>query len=236
VLLLDRARFPREKPCSESLNPGAVAALRRLGPDVVREVLEARPARLAGFRIHAPSGAAMLGRYAADEGGGQGLALPRRVLDDILVRAAARAGAAVREHAAVEDLARADGAVTGVVARTPRGTREMITARVVVGADGLRSVVARRMGRRIRRRAASPSRPTAGVAGLDAVGEMHIGHDGYVGLGPIGRAWRPSRWWYRRRRPGAADGSCATGSCARSTRSPRSRAGCRRTAWCARCW
>ena len=189
VLLLDRARFPRDKPCSESLNPGAVAALGRLGPEVTAEVLAARPAHLAGFRVHAPSGVAMLGRYAAgDARVASGLALPRRVLDAILVRAAARAGAEVREDTTVLDLARVGRAVVGVESRTPRGVRETLHARVVVGADGLRSVVARRLGRRV---ATPPHRVAftahaAGVAGLDAVGEMHVGRDGYVGLGPIG--------------------------------------------------
>jgi geranylgeranyl reductase family protein len=189
VLLLDRARFPRDKPCSESLNPGAVAALGRLGPAVMAEILAARPARLAGFRVHAPSGVAMLGRYAAgDAPVPSGLALPRRALDAILLRAAARAGAEVREDAPVTDLVRTDGAVAGVESRTPHGVRETLPARVVVGADGLRSVVARRLGRRV----ATPPHRVAftahvtGVAGLDAVGEMHVGRDGYVGLGPIG--------------------------------------------------
>jgi len=189
VLLLDRARFPREKPCSESLNPGAVAALERLGPDVMPEILAARPAHLAGFRVHAPSGVAMEGRYAAgDDGRASGLALPRRVLDTILVRAAARGGVEVREDTTVLDLTRASDAVAGVESRTPRGARETLHARVIVGADGLRSVVARRLGRRV----ATPPRRVAftahaaGVSGLGAVGEMHVGRGGYVGLGPIG--------------------------------------------------
>jgi flavin-dependent dehydrogenase len=110
------------------------------------------------------------------------------VLDAILVRAAERAGVVVREDTTVLDLARAGSAVAGVVSRTPHGIRETLPARVVVGADGLRSVVARRLGRRV----ATPPRRVAftahaaGVAGLDAVGEMHVGRDGYVGLGPIG--------------------------------------------------
>ncbi|HXV90926.1 MAG TPA: FAD-dependent monooxygenase, partial [Gemmatimonadales bacterium] len=75
-----------------------------------------------------------------------------------------------------------------VDARTPRGIRETLQARVVVGADGLRSVVARRLGRRV----ATPPRRVAftahaaGVAGLETVGEMHVGRGGYVGMGPIG--------------------------------------------------
>jgi flavin-dependent dehydrogenase len=110
------------------------------------------------------------------------------VLDAILVRAAARAGVVVREDTTVLDLARSRRAVAGVESRTPHGVRETLRARVVVGADGLRSVVARRLGRRV---ATPPHRVAftahaAGVAGLDAVGEMHVGRDGYVGLGPIG--------------------------------------------------
>jgi len=188
VLVLERARFPRDKPCSESLNPGAVAALERLGPEVMAAVAAARPARLAGFRVHAPSGAAMGGRYATARAGAHGLALPRRVLDAILLAAAARAGATIREAVAVEDLLRRQGVVTGVLTRTPRGTREALGARVVVGADGLRSIVARRLGGRI---TTPPHRiaftaHVAGVSEVGEVGEMHIGRGGYVGLGPVG--------------------------------------------------
>ncbi len=188
VLVLERARFPRDKPCSESLNPGAVAALERLGPEVVAAVAAARPARLAGFRVHAPSGTAMGGHYAAARAGAHGLALPRRVLDSILLAAAARAGATVHEGVAVDDLLRGDGVVSGVLSRTPRGTHEALVARVVVGADGLRSIVARRLGGRV---STPPHRIafTAHVTGVSAVGEvgeMHIGRGGYVGLGPVG--------------------------------------------------
>ena len=33
VLVLDRARFPRDKLCGDTLNPGALAVLERLGLD-----------------------------------------------------------------------------------------------------------------------------------------------------------------------------------------------------------
>src|SRR5437879_696477 len=66
--------------------------------------------------------------------------------------------------------------------------RETVRARVVIGADGLRSVVARRL--RLRR--TSPPRRiaftahVADVAGVDGMGELHVGRSGYVGMGPIG--------------------------------------------------
>src|SRR5207302_1243084 len=49
VTVVDRAAFPRAKPCGECLNPGAVAALERLG--LLGSVLALGPARLDGWRV-----------------------------------------------------------------------------------------------------------------------------------------------------------------------------------------
>lgn len=183
VLLLDRARFPRHKPCSEYLSPATTAILGRL--DGVLEAVERAPhAKVYGMKVVAPSGAMMCGRLA----GAYSFALPRATFDTILLRAAARAGAVVRESTRVQDLLWDGRAVAGVVARAGDGKRETWRARVVVGADGLRSVVARRLGLL---RASAPRRVAftahvAHVAGVDGVGELHVGDTGYVGLGPVG--------------------------------------------------
>jgi geranylgeranyl reductase family protein len=184
VLLLDRARFPREKPCSEYLSPKSTRVLGRLGEDVLAAVAAAAPAQLTGMKVVAPSGAEVVGRFETFS-----YALPRTRFDTILRAAAEAAGAQVREGVKVEDVLYDDGAVGGVVARdTGTGKQETLRARVVVGADGLRSVVARRLGRVF----TSPPRRiafTAHVAdarGVHDLGEMHVGRPGYVGLGPIG--------------------------------------------------
>ncbi len=183
VLLLDRARFPRHKPCSEYLSPATTAILGRL--DGVLEAVERAPhAKVYGMKVVAPSGVVMCGRLA----GAYSFALPRATFDTILLRAAARAGAVVRESTRVQDLLWDGRAVAGVVARAGDGKRETWRARVVVGADGLRSVVARRLGLL---RASAPRRVAftahvAHVAGVDGVGELHVGDTGYVGLGPVG--------------------------------------------------
>jgi len=59
---------------------------------------------------------------------------------------------------------------------------------VVVGADGLRSVVARRLGliRSSPPRRVAFTAHVADVAGMDGVGELHVCKRGYVGLGPVG--------------------------------------------------
>lgn len=183
VVVLDRARFPRDKPCAEYVSPAAAAVLERLGAGVVAAVERGAHARVHGMRVVAPDGTAMLGRLPRP-----GYALPRARLDTILLSAAGAAGAAVREGVTVEDLVWDRGAVAGVVARAASGHRETCRARVVVGADGLRSAVARRIGgvRRTRPQRIAFAAHVAGVAGVDGVGELHVSECGYVGLGPVG--------------------------------------------------
>ncbi len=187
VLLIDRARFPRDKACSEYLSPATTEILERLGGDILAAVEGAAHAKLYGMKVVAPCGAAMCGRF---RGGPRpySFALPRTTFDTILVAAAERAGAVVREGLTVENLVLGRGAVSGIVARAGNGTRATWPARVVVGADGLRSVVARRLDlvRSSPPRRVAFTAHVADVAGIDGVGELHVSERGYVGLGPVG--------------------------------------------------
>jgi flavin-dependent dehydrogenase len=189
VTVLERARFPREKPCAEYLSPEASRLLHRLG--VLERVEGAGAAQLGGMVVRAPNGHEIRGDFVARHGfrgfRDRGLALRRPVLDSILLDAAREAGAQVHDDpgATVRDLVRAtDGRVTGVV--TAAGTWR---APLVIGADGLRSVVGRRAA--LTRRARWPRRLALvshhrGVGGMRDVGEMHVARDGYVGLAPVG--------------------------------------------------
>lgn len=184
VLMLDRASFPRDKPCSEYLSPESTRVLERLGPEVLAAVAAASPARLTGMRVVAPSGASVVGRFTDFS-----YALPRTRFDTILRNAAEAAGVEVREGVKVEELVYDAGAVAGVMGRVTRsGSRDTYRAAVVVGADGLRSVVARRLGRVH----TTPPRRIAftahvrDVRDVTELGEMHVGRPGYVGFGPIG--------------------------------------------------
>lgn len=187
VCVVDRARFPREKACSEYLSPAAVALLTQLG---VVETLVADGAQpLFGTRVIAPHGAVLTGRFDHSGTSAQGLAIARRILDAHLVDAARRAGAEVREGCALEELIYEEGAVAGAVLRDQDGSTQVLRARLVVGADGLRSLVARRIGRR---RHGAPDRlalvaHVGDVSGLDGHAEMHVSGEGYVGLNRIGQ-------------------------------------------------
>ncbi|HEU4990460.1 MAG: FAD-dependent monooxygenase [Gemmatimonadota bacterium] len=192
VLVLDRARFPRPKPCAECLSPEASRILHRMG---ALEALERAGApQLAGMVVRAPNGAHIRGRYRAGHGfrafRDRGLSVRREVLDHLLLQRAGAAGARVHEGARVVDLLR-DGAgrVRGVIAMDGDGRRVAHEAALVIGADGLNSVVAARLG--LRRRLPWPRRVALvahyrGVTDVSAYGEMHVARDGYVGIADAG--------------------------------------------------
>jgi 2-polyprenyl-6-methoxyphenol hydroxylase-like FAD-dependent oxidoreductase len=72
---------------------------------------------------------------------------PRRtILDRLLVDAAAEAGAEVRTSFVVDEVLHDQGRVSGIRGRSKGGAPVVEHARVVVGADGLHSLVARAVG------------------------------------------------------------------------------------------
>ncbi|MCC6790818.1 MAG: NAD(P)/FAD-dependent oxidoreductase [Thermomicrobiales bacterium] len=185
VLLLDRARFPRHKACSEYVNPGGVAILRRLG--VLDEVLAAGAHRMEAMLVHAPGGDRFLANFAGLGTGHAAVGLSRHRLDALLLERARAAGVDVREGAWVRSVVRDGGRVVGVEAAVD-GARAVIRAPLVIGADGHSSVVARDLGLTVRSPWLDKTGLVAhyrGVTGLDRWGEMHIGDGFYVGLAPL---------------------------------------------------
>src|SRR5262245_19858870 len=98
VLAIDRASFPREKPCSEYMSPEAVRMLDRLG--VTPALRTAGASTLSGSSVLAARGAQLVGRFP----GKTGLSVARRVLDQALVTAARARGAEVLEATSLERL------------------------------------------------------------------------------------------------------------------------------------
>ncbi len=183
VLLLDRSSFPRPKPCGDCLSAGATALLRHLG--LLDEVLAAGTVRLHGWDVISHGGRRVPGRF----GGEPALAIERRHFDAVLLRAAREAGASFATGH-VEDLSlpRFPGGPRVVRARTEAGQVVEARAALVVGADGLRSVVARRVGLVARRPRVRKLSLTAHlpVASRSSVGSMHLLPGGCVGVAPVG--------------------------------------------------
>ena len=191
VHVIDRARFPRPKPCAEYLSPEASRVLAEMG--ALPRIELSGAAALAGVHVRAPNGAVIRGDFAASHGFSgyrdRGLSVRREVLDAILLDCAREAGGRVSEGMRVTDIVRdAHGRISGVRTLGPDGAGEL-GARLVIGADGLRSIVARRAGLahtlRWPRRLALVTH-YAGVRDVGEHGEMHVERDGYVGIADVG--------------------------------------------------
>jgi flavin-dependent dehydrogenase len=185
VLAVDRGRFGEDTLSTHALMRGAVVQLHRWGLLRALEAAGTPPIRSATFH------------YADEEvpvaiqprGGVDALYAPRRtVLDPLLARAAADAGAQVVHGVAAIDLVRDErGRVEGAVLAGADRSPTRVEARIVIGADGIRSPIARLAGAAVDRTGRSATASVYGhLAGLAL--------DGY-------------HWYYR---PGVSAGAIPT--------------------------
>lgn len=137
VCLVDRARFPSDTGSTHGVQPSGVKVLDELG--VLEGLLKVSPA-LERATIAFGEVTVEMERLT-DLVGAPMLSARRLTLDTFLLEAAAAAGADVRTQTAVTGLVEEQGRVAGV--RTKTGE---LRARLVVGADGARSAVARLVG------------------------------------------------------------------------------------------
>lgn len=139
VCLLDKDRFPSNTPSTHGVQPAGVEILERLG--VLESLLKLAPP-IQRLRIEFDEVSTPTADVVAITGAPL-LSVRRIVLDEILVNAAADAGAEVRLQTTVTGLVWDNGRVAGVT--TPTGE---LRAPLVVGADGTRSTVAKMVGAR----------------------------------------------------------------------------------------
>ena len=130
VELVERERFPREKPCGEGLMPSGVAVLEKLGLEPT-----VGGVRFEGIR-YSRAGGAVEARFPEINGlPSHGLAQRRFRLDHALLQAAASTpGVHVRTGYTLDRLVREDGKVRGAEFG---GSRRR--AKIVIGADGANS-------------------------------------------------------------------------------------------------
>ncbi|MER7280205.1 geranylgeranyl reductase family protein [Dactylosporangium sp. NPDC000244] len=127
VLLLDKAAFPRDKPCGDGIAPHALDVLADLGVSPLSPEFAPVPA----LRLRGPGGGEVARPHARPA-----YTIPRTVFDHRLAEAARQSGATLVEHTVrrIED--RGDHAVLD----------GEIRAGAVVGADGAYSLVRRALG------------------------------------------------------------------------------------------
>jgi flavin-dependent dehydrogenase len=185
VLMLDRAAFPRDKLCGDTINPGTLAILRRLG----LATFESSALPVDGMTVTGERGVRVGCAYG---GGARGLAILRRDLDVALARHAVDAGARFEEGVLVRgplvDDSSGERRVRGVIVAGRDGRDVRIPAPLVLAADGRRSRLALPLG--LARQPRRPRRWAVGayfadVTGTTSFGEMHVRRDRYIGVAPL---------------------------------------------------
>lgn len=184
VVLVDEARFPRDKVCGESVSPEAWRILSAMGAAGAVRALDPHPIR--GMALTSPDGTGFRGLYGEDRA--PGFAVRRETFDAALLQHARAEGVEVLEGTRASGLLRGEtGVACGVELTNGRGPG-VVRSRIVVGADGRRSRIARALGlltehRRMRRFAVRGH--WEGMQGLTELGEMHVAGAGYCGVAPL---------------------------------------------------
>jgi flavin-dependent dehydrogenase len=146
VVVVDRAVLPSDTISTHSISRSGVVQLHRWG--LLRKVLDSGAPAIQQVTFHGPDGATT--RSIKQRSGVGYLVAPRRqALDTIVATAARQAGADLRLGLTVTAVRHSEGRVVGVSGYDIEGTPVEIAARYVVGADGLRSQVARSVNARL---------------------------------------------------------------------------------------
>jgi geranylgeranyl reductase family protein len=141
VTIIDKEKFPRDKPCGDGLTPRAINELNKLG---LSDWLSGRPKNL-GLRA-AGFGQELLLPWNGNSLPSYGSAAPRTELDQRVLQVATSAGAKLLEGYAATDVVLADQRIKTVKAETENGIVEISANRVII-ADGARSQLGRKLGR-----------------------------------------------------------------------------------------
>ena len=142
VLLLDKAKFPRDKTCGDAISGKSMGILREMG--LLKDIEKIDQSKIYGVTFSSPEGYVVEIPFRTEEN--VGYCARRLVYDNMLFNHSKKFSKAVEEFA-VNDIVVENGYVVGVKGtdlktKTPKEYR----AKVVVGGDGATSVVANKLG------------------------------------------------------------------------------------------
>ncbi len=195
VLLLDRHQFPRDKTCGDAVPAGAIELLWRLG---MREKIDKAVARgelypLEGMMLVSPRGHELHAKFHHGQLGSESYVAPRIYFDALIQEHAVASGAEFCLAKAKAPIVE-NGKVVGIQVQA-NGRSHNLRARLVIGADGVTSVVARNL-RPKNKQHADNHRAVALRAYIDDIEELpkevefYLYKDvlpGYAWIFPIGK-------------------------------------------------
>lgn len=146
TIVLDGARFPREKVCGDYIEPRGLHILDLMG---CLEAMEATsPLPITYSSAYVDGRRCYIGRipfYGVHKHlPKHGYIVPRDVLDNVILQSAVKAGATAHQETYVTDFSSNRAGVT--LQATRHDERVVYRGRIIVGADGVNSIVARGAG------------------------------------------------------------------------------------------
>jgi geranylgeranyl reductase family protein len=146
VLLLEKVFFPRDKICGDAISGKSMTILKDL--NLLDEVQKLPSAYIDSITFSSPDRKEVNLSMIKDQSNGipTGLVIRREIFDDFLFNQAKKAGAVVIERFTVNDLLVEDGKVCGIRGKHKSGETEEFHAKIILGADGFKSLVARKTG------------------------------------------------------------------------------------------
>ncbi|MBI1971726.1 MAG: NAD(P)/FAD-dependent oxidoreductase [Candidatus Aenigmarchaeota archaeon] len=138
TLLLDKASFPRDKTCGDEISEKCIEIIRELGAE--EEIKKSQHSRIYGLAASSPSGTLIESRQSVF----QQYICRREIFDNILFQLAKKKTDTV-ENFTVTDVIMDGNKVVGVKG-VKDGKEQEFRAKVIVGADGANSVVAKKLG------------------------------------------------------------------------------------------
>lgn len=141
VTIIDKEKFPRDKPCGDGLTPRAVKELTSLG---LSDWLSTKP-RNIGLRA-AGFGQELLLPWKSPSLPEWGSAVPRTELDNQILQVAKDSGANVQDGFAAEDVEVVNGSINKVITKSENEIVEYKVKNVII-ADGVRSHLGRKLNR-----------------------------------------------------------------------------------------
>lgn len=189
VVLVERYKFPRAKLCGEFISPECLEHFDEL--DVLEKMLAAGGDRVFETVFYETGGRSVTVPSRWFNDAEFALSLSRARMDEILLNAARRSGAEVREETSVVGFSNKGGrSVTGVKLRRADGFTDEIESPTVVDATGRARVLSRLVEKQTSKRAPKPrfiglKAHLTGATAPHGVCEMYAFRGGYAGLSRV---------------------------------------------------
>jgi len=141
VLLLDKENFPRDKPCGDAISGKSLALLGELG--LVDAIEKSDHGEIEGVLFSSPNGTiASISFGKSEQHIGKGYTCRRQVYDNLLFQNAKKSCDALEGMTATA-LVKENGKISGVKAKGVDGKEYEFRGKMMIGADGVNSLVAR---------------------------------------------------------------------------------------------